>query len=111
MKPTTAQMRELKRRDPALGKAMTGLPPFPDFPIGNLRGPHFHALARQHLAESCPAQDPNMGAMLLNHLSRPSVRQHGLEIKGEAVVHGEHTMYFIVEAGDEERLREFMQPF
>ncbi len=52
-----------------------------------------------------------MGAMLLNHLSRPSVRQHGLEIKGEAVVHGEHTMYFIVEAGDEERLREFMQPF
>ena len=46
MKPTTAEMRELKRRDPALGKAMTGLPPFPDFPIGNLRGPHFHALAR-----------------------------------------------------------------
>ena len=46
MKPTTAEMRALKRRDPALGKAMTGLQPFPDFPIGSLRGPHFHALAR-----------------------------------------------------------------
>ncbi len=34
-----------------------------------------------------------------------------MEIKGEAVVHGEHTMYLIVEAGDEERLREFIQPF
>ena len=42
-----------------------------------------------------------MGAMLLNHLSRPNVRQHGVEIKGEAVVHGEHTLYFIVEARDE----------
>ena len=46
MKPTTAEMRELKRRDPALGRAMRGLPPFPDFPVGNLRGSHFHALAR-----------------------------------------------------------------
>ena len=46
MKPTTAEMRELKRRDPALGRAMRGLPPFPDFPVGNLRASHFHALAR-----------------------------------------------------------------
>ncbi len=65
----------------------------------------------QHAAERCPAQDPHMGAMLLNHLSRPNVRQHGVEIKGEAVVQGEHTLYLIVEAGDEGRLREFMQPF
>ena len=52
-----------------------------------------------------------MGAMLLNHLSRPNVRQHGVTIQGEAVVHGEHTLYFIAEADDEDRLREFMQPF
>ena len=52
-----------------------------------------------------------MGASLLNHLSRPNVRKFGLQIQGEAVVHGEHTMYMIVEAADEERLREFMQPF
>jgi DMSO/TMAO reductase YedYZ molybdopterin-dependent catalytic subunit len=52
-----------------------------------------------------------MGAMLLNHLSRPNVRQHGVSIQGEAVVQGEHTLYLIVEAGDEASIREFMQPF
>ena len=60
--------------------------------------------------ERCPAQDPYMGAMLLNHLSRPNVRQHGVEIHGEAVVQGEHTMYLIVEAPTR-TAREFMQPF
>lgn len=64
-----------------------------------------------HAAEHCPAQDPYLGAMLLNHLSRPNVMQHGVEIQGEAVVQGEHTLYFIVKADDEGRLREFMQPF
>ena len=52
-----------------------------------------------------------MGAMLLNHLSRPNVRRHGVKIQGEAVVQGEHTAYFIVEAADEVGVREFMQPF
>jgi len=65
----------------------------------------------QHAADGCPAQDPFMGASLLNHLSRPNVRKFGLEIQGEAVVQGEHTMYLIVEAVDENRLREFMRPF
>jgi DMSO/TMAO reductase YedYZ molybdopterin-dependent catalytic subunit len=59
----------------------------------------------QHAAEGCPAQDPFMGASLLNHLSRPNVRKFGLQIQGE------HTMYLIVDAVDETRLREFMQPF
>ena len=52
----------------------------------------------QHAAERCPAQDPYSGAMLLNHLSRPNVRRHGVQIQGEAVVQGEHTLYMIVEA-------------
>lgn len=64
-----------------------------------------------HAAERCPAQDPFMGATLLNHLSRPNVRHHGVTIQGEAVVQGEHTLYLIVEAGDEGRLRQLMQPF
>jgi DMSO/TMAO reductase YedYZ molybdopterin-dependent catalytic subunit len=64
-----------------------------------------------HSGERCPAQDPYMGAMLLSHLSRPNVRRHGVEILGEAVVQGEHTMYLIAEATDEGRLREFLQPF
>jgi DMSO/TMAO reductase YedYZ molybdopterin-dependent catalytic subunit len=65
----------------------------------------------QHAAERCPAQDPAAGAMLLNHLSRPNVKQYGLQIRGEAVVPGEHALYVIVEASDEGRLRAFMQPF
>jgi DMSO/TMAO reductase YedYZ molybdopterin-dependent catalytic subunit len=65
----------------------------------------------QHSGDRCPAQDPYMGAMLLNHLSRPNVRRHGLEIKGEAVVQGEHTLYVIVQADDESDVREFMRPF
>jgi hypothetical protein len=65
----------------------------------------------QHAAKRCPAQDLYMGAMLLNHLSRPNVRQHGVEIRGEAVVRDEHTLYLIVEADDEGHLREFMKPF
>jgi DMSO/TMAO reductase YedYZ molybdopterin-dependent catalytic subunit len=65
----------------------------------------------QHTAEGCPAQDPLIGATLLNHLSRPNVRKFGVQIQGEAVVQGEHTMYLIVEAEDELRLRAFMQPF
>jgi DMSO/TMAO reductase YedYZ molybdopterin-dependent catalytic subunit len=52
-----------------------------------------------------------MGATLLNYLSRPNVRKHGIEIKGEAIVRGEHTLYMIVESNDEARILEFMQPF
>ena len=65
----------------------------------------------QHAPERCPAQDPYLGAGLLNYLSRPNVRQHGIRIHGEAVVQGEHTLYIIAEADDEQRLREFMRPF
>jgi hypothetical protein len=54
----------------------------------------------QHEAERCPAQDPVRGAMLLNYLSRPNIRQRGVAIQGEAVVEGEHTLYMIVESSD-----------
>jgi DMSO/TMAO reductase YedYZ molybdopterin-dependent catalytic subunit len=65
----------------------------------------------QHDPAHCPAQDADMGAMLLNYLSRPNVRSRGIAIKGEAVVQGEHTLYMIVESNDEERVRQFMEPF
>jgi len=65
----------------------------------------------RHEAERCPATDPYMGATLLNYLSRPNVRQHGITIQGEAVVQGEHTLYMIVESSDEDRVRAFMGPF
>lgn len=63
-----------------------------------------------HSAERCPAQDPEMGAMILNHLSRPNVRRCGVRIRGEAVVRDEHTLYFIADADDEDSLRE-LGPF
>lgn len=65
----------------------------------------------QHEPDRCPATDPYMGATLLNYLSRPNVRKHGVSIQGEAVVRGEHTLYMIVESTDEAQVREFMQPF
>jgi DMSO/TMAO reductase YedYZ molybdopterin-dependent catalytic subunit len=65
----------------------------------------------QHDPDRCPATDPYMGATLLNYLSRPNVRKHGVRIHGEAVVRGEHTLYMIVESSDEAQVREFMQPF
>ena len=47
MKPSRAQLTHLARRDPALGAAMSRLPPFPGFPLGDLaRGSHFQAIAR-----------------------------------------------------------------
>lgn len=52
-----------------------------------------------------------MGAMLLNYLSRPNVRAHGVTIQSEAIVRNEHTLYMIVESADEERIRAFMTPF
>src|SRR5215469_13777702 len=65
----------------------------------------------QHSAERCPATDPYMGATLLNYLNRPNVRKHGIGLRGEAIVRGEHTLYLIVEADNEARVLEFMQPF
>jgi len=65
----------------------------------------------QHEASRCPAQDPDRGAQLLNHLSRPHVRELGAEIRGEAVIQGEHTLYLIVESDDERGVRELMKPF
>jgi DMSO/TMAO reductase YedYZ molybdopterin-dependent catalytic subunit len=65
----------------------------------------------EHTPERCPAQDPDMGAMLLNYLSRPNLRHHGVEIQGEAVVQGEHTLYMIVSADTEDRVHRFVEPF
>ena len=46
MRPTNTQIAALRRRDPVLGAAIKRLPSFPDFPVGILRGPYFHVLAR-----------------------------------------------------------------
>jgi DMSO/TMAO reductase YedYZ molybdopterin-dependent catalytic subunit len=65
----------------------------------------------QHDHLHCPAADPDNGAHLLNYLSRPNVRKHGVTVHAEAVVRGEHTLYMIVEASDETSVRTYMAPF
>ena len=65
----------------------------------------------QHAAETCPAKDPAMGQMLLDHLRAASAQKHGVTIHSEAVLDGQHTFYLIAEANDRTRLKEFLQPF
>jgi DMSO/TMAO reductase YedYZ molybdopterin-dependent catalytic subunit len=65
----------------------------------------------QHSAESCPARDPSMGAVLLNHLSRPNAHRYGVVIQGEAVVRDRHALFFIAEAAHEDAVTAFMAPF
>jgi hypothetical protein len=65
----------------------------------------------QHEAETCPAKDPAMGKMLLDHLGSESARKRGITIHGEAVLDGQHTLYLIAEADDRAGLEAFLQPF
>jgi hypothetical protein len=65
----------------------------------------------KHAAETCPAGDPQMGPMLLKHLSPPNATSFGITIEGEAVQDGQHTLYMILGAEDEAKVREFMAPF
>jgi hypothetical protein len=64
----------------------------------------------EHEPDRCPATDPYQGAALLNQLSRQHVRRHGVEIKGEAVVQGEHTLYLIMESTDQRYVQTLLQP-
>ena len=65
----------------------------------------------QHSAETCPAGDPNMAPMLVKHVSKPNVEAHGMQLHGEAVIDGAHTLYLIVDSPDQDRVEQFMAPF
>ncbi len=65
----------------------------------------------QHTAETCPARDPEMGNMLLSHLSHTNAHKFGVDIQGEAVLDGQHTLVLIVNATDKSQIENFMQPF
>ena len=65
----------------------------------------------QHSPETCPAKDPQMGQMLLQHLTKPNARKYGVDLLGDAVLDGQHTLVLIAEAEDKEYLQNFMQPF
>lgn len=63
-----------------------------------------------HTAENCPSADPDMGPMLLRHLSEENTSAAGINIHGDAVV-ADHNFYLILEAPDLETVQEFMGPF
>jgi len=64
----------------------------------------------QHSAETCPAGHPQMGPMLAQHVSHQGAEQFGLNLQGEAVVDGAHTLYLILD-GDRDKVDQFMAPF
>ena len=63
-----------------------------------------------HTDETCPAVDPKMGNMLLQHLSKENAAKAGINIHGEAVVES-HNFYMIMDAPSIETVQEFMGPF
>lgn len=65
----------------------------------------------QHPAESCPAGHPEMGPMLVKHVSPQNAASFGVRLHGDAVVNGGHTFYLILEAESADRVKEFMAPF
>jgi len=65
----------------------------------------------QHSAETCPAKDPNMGQMLVQHVSKANARKFGVDLLADAVLDGQHTFVLIVEAADRANVEQFMQPF
>ncbi|PWH18990.1 MAG: sulfite oxidase [Anaerolineae bacterium] len=65
----------------------------------------------QHSAERCPAKDPQMGSMLLQHLSPAQANRFGIQIHGDAVLDGAHTLVLILEAPDQAKVEAYLQPF
>jgi hypothetical protein len=68
-------------------------------------------IQHRHEAARCPARDPRMAPMLLNHLSPQNTKSYGLTIRAEAVVENAHTLFMIVDGPDRESVNRFMQPF
>ena len=65
----------------------------------------------QHDPETCPAKDPEMGQMLVQHVSKSNARKFGVDLLSDAVLDGQHTFVLILEAEDREYIENFMQPF
>jgi len=68
-------------------------------------------LHHQHDAVHCPAQDPQAAAMLLAHLAPDNAAGYGITIQAHAVIDGQHALYVIAEAGDQDAVERFAAPF
>ena len=65
----------------------------------------------QHTSETCPAKNPEMGQMLLKHLSKANASKFGVALHGDAVLDNQHTLVMIVEAEQKSLVDTYMQPF
>ena len=70
-----------------------------------------YVVQHKHDAETCPAGHPQMGPMLLKHITQDNASNFGIKVHGDAVLNGQHTFYLILEAGGDEKVKEFMTPF
>jgi uncharacterized protein with GYD domain len=52
-----------------------------------------------------------MGAMLLGHISPLNARKFGVQIRGDAVIDGQHTFVLILESDQRQNIENFMMPF
>lgn len=70
-----------------------------------------YVVRHEHSPETCPAKDPVMGRMLLEHLTKGNARKFGVDLLADAVLDGQHALVLIAEAEEAEYLQNFMQPF
>ena len=65
----------------------------------------------QHSAETCPAKNPEMGQMLLKHLTKANASKFGIALHGDAVLDNQHTLVLILGSEEKDYVDKFMQPF
>ena len=65
----------------------------------------------QHSAETCPAKNPEMGEMLVQHVTKKNARKFGIDLLADAVLDASHTFVLILESEDKAYIDQFMQPF
>ncbi|MGA7861302.1 MAG: DUF3303 family protein [Thermoplasmata archaeon] len=64
-----------------------------------------------HPAETCPAKTPQMAAALLQIVNPSNAAKAGIKIHGDAVANGSHHLFLIVDATDENLVRQYFAPF
>ena len=65
----------------------------------------------KHSADSCPAGNPEMGKMLLSHIHNDNASKFGITIQASAGAESQHTLHMIMDAGDRQKVDEFMGLF
>jgi hypothetical protein len=65
----------------------------------------------QHSPDACPAKDPEMGKMLLEHLTKSNAGRFGIDLLGDGVLDGQHALVLMTESEDRQHVQDFMEPF